>query len=122
MDESTTRVAAKATRMMVLYRLRTERRLAGLSDIQLAKAFGVRRETIWRDRQALQAADDLYAQVAPRLPWNELLTVAEAAERLHCNEATIRAMMRHGIIRAEESEEGLPRYLIPIAEVRRLWR
>lgn len=54
MDESTTRVAAKATRMMVLYRLRTERRLAGLSDIQLAKAFGVRRETIWRDRQALQ--------------------------------------------------------------------
>ena len=77
-----TRVATKTTRMMVLYRLRVEHRLRGISDIELGDAFGVRRETIWRDRQALAQADTLYEQVAAKLPWNDVYTVAEAAEKL----------------------------------------
>jgi excisionase family DNA binding protein len=122
MDDITTQ-ETKATRLMVLYRLRVEKRLRGISDIELGDAFGVRRETIWRDRQALTKADELYAQVSAKLPWNDTYTVAETAEKLNCSESTIRGMIRAGILQATDWSNGdRPHYLVPLSEIRRLQR
>lgn len=119
----TPRAAAKSARMMVLYRLRTEHRLRGISDIELGEAFAVRRETIWRDKQALAAADELYAQVSTKLPWNDTYTVTEVAEKLHCTEATIRGMIKGGILQADDwGADHYHHYLIPRSEIRRLQR
>jgi len=119
----TTRVESKSVRMMVLYRLRVENRLRGISDSELGEAFGVRRETIWRDRQALAVADQLYDQVSAKLPWNDTYTVAEAAEKLKCTEETLRGMIRAGILQADDwGADHYHRYLIPLSEIRRLQR
>jgi predicted DNA-binding transcriptional regulator YafY len=58
---------AKAARLMVLRQLDAQGRLAQLSDIKLAAAFGVERQTIWRDRRALAVAEALYTQVNARI-------------------------------------------------------
>lgn len=119
----TTRVESKSVRMMVLYRLRTENRLRGISDIELGEAFDVRRETIWRDKQALAVADALYDRVSAKLPWNDTYTVAEAAEKLRCTEATIRGMIKSGILKAADwGADHHHHYLIPLSEIRRLQR
>ena len=52
----TTTHETKAARLLVLYRLRLEGQLSGLSDIDLTAAFHTRRETIWKDKQALKRA------------------------------------------------------------------
>jgi hypothetical protein len=119
----TTRVESKSVRMMVLYRLRVENRLRGISDSELGEAFAVRRETIWRDRQALAVADQLYDQVAAKLSWNDTYTVAEAAEKLKCTEETLEYMIRAGILQADDwGADHYHRYLIPLSEIRRLQR
>jgi len=46
----------KAARLLAFYRLEADGQLTGVSDIELARALGVRRETIWRDRQAMARA------------------------------------------------------------------
>lgn len=49
-EDARTTHETKAARLMVLYRLRLEGQLSGLSDVDLAAAFQTRRETIWKDR------------------------------------------------------------------------
>lgn len=62
-----TRGESKAARLMVLARLDAEEKLQGLSDIQLGKIFGIRRETAWKDRQALARTEALYTRIKTRL-------------------------------------------------------
>ena len=69
-DDLTTH-ETKAIRMMVLYRLRAEGQLSGLSDIALGEAFEVDRITIWKDKQALKRADKLYARILAKAPWGD---------------------------------------------------
>jgi len=111
----------KAARLMVLYRLRLEGQLSGLSDVDLAAAFKTRRETIWKDRQALKRADALYNQVMARQPWADKpgLTVQEAAAALGCDQGTITGMIRGGLVSARKTRG---RWRIPAAEVDRLKR
>lgn len=111
----------KATRLMVLYRLRLEGQLSSLSDVDLAAAFNTRRETIWKDRQALKRADKLYQEVMARQPWaNEPgLTVQEVAGMLGCEPEVITGMIRGGLISARKARG---RWLIPAAEVERFKR
>ena len=52
---------------MVLARLDAEEKLQDLSDIQLGKIFGIRRETAWKDRQALARTEALYTRIKTRL-------------------------------------------------------
>ena len=92
---------------MVLYRLRLEGQLSGLSDIDLAAAFKTRRETIWKDKQALKRAD------------KPGLTVAEAAHALGCDLGTVSGMIRGGLVNARKMHG---RWYIPAAEVDRLKR
>lgn len=111
----------KAARLMVLYRLRLEGQLSGLSDVDLAAAFQTRRETIWKDRQALKRADALYNQVMARQPWADKpgLTVQETAAALGCDQGTITGMIRGGLVSARKTRG---RWRIPTAEVDRLKR
>lgn len=108
----------KAARLLVLYRLRE----AGmsLSDAKLAKVLGTRRETIWKDRQALALAEQLYEEIVARSP--ELrpagLTVTDAAARLGCDAETLRYMLRDGLIHADKDASG--RWRIAEAEIARL--
>ena len=111
----------KAARLMVLYRLRLEGQLSGLSDVDLAAAFQTRRETIWKDKQALKRADALYNQVMARQPWADKpgLTVQEAAAALGCDQGTITGLIRGGLVSAHKTRG---RWRIPTAEVDRLKR
>ena len=117
----TTTHETKAARLMVLYRLRLEGQLSGLSDVDLAAAFKTRRETIWKDRQALKKADRLYSEVMARQPWAAKpgLTVAEAARALGCDLGTVSGMIRGGLLSARKTRG---RWYIPAAEVDRLKR
>lgn len=110
----------KAARMLVLYRLREAGLLAQTSDANLAKAFGTRRETIWKDRQALALADQLYEEIISKKPWLRPagLTVTEAAARLGCDAETLRYMLRDGLIHADKDTSG--RWRIAEAEIARL--
>jgi excisionase family DNA binding protein len=109
----------KAARLMVLYRLRLEGRLDSHSDVDLARAFQTRRETIWKDKQALKRADRLYSEVMARQPWADRpgLTVREAAAALRCDPETVRNMLRDGMINAHKHRG---RWRIPAVEVERL--
>jgi len=120
-EERLTTHETKAARLMVLYRLRLEGQLSGLSDIDLAAAFKTRRETIWKDRQALKRADQLYHEVMARQPWANKpgLTVAEAARALGCDLGTVSGMIRGGLVNARKARG---RWLIPAAEIERLKR
>lgn len=62
-----TRGESKAARLMVLARLDAEGQLKNLSDIQLGKVFNIRRETAWKDRQALARAEALYTRIKAQL-------------------------------------------------------
>jgi excisionase family DNA binding protein len=117
----TTTHETKAARLMVLYRLRLEGQLSGLSDVDLAAAFKTRRETIWKDRQALKRADKLYQEVMARQPWADKpgLTVAEAAAVLGCDLGTVSGLIRGGLVNARKISG---RWRIPAAEVERLKR
>ena len=117
----TTTHETKAARLLVLYRLRLEGQLSGLSDVDLAAAFHTRRETIWKDKQALKRADKLYQEIMARQPWAEKpgLTVAEAAHVLGCDLGTVSGMIRGGLINAHKTRG---RWLIPAAEVEKLKR
>jgi len=117
----TTTHETKAARMLVLYRLRLEGKLSGLSDIDLAAAFDTRRETIWKDKQALKRADKLYQEVMARQPWADRpgVTVAEAASALGCDAETITGMIRGGLVNASKRRG---RWYIPVAEIDRLKR
>ena len=110
----------KAARLLLLYRLRADGLLAGISDAALAKALGTRRETIWRDRQVLTLADQLYQELLAASPWAPPagLTVIEAAERIGCDAETLRYMLRDGLISAEKTATG--RWRIAEAEITRL--
>lgn len=113
----------KTARMMVLYRLRLEGKLDALSDADLGRALHVDRTTIWKDKQALKRADQLYNQVMARQPWADKagLTVQEAAQRLGCEQETVTGMIRAGLILARKvTPRG--RWLIPAAEVDKLKR
>ncbi|MBM4461226.1 MAG: hypothetical protein FJ011_26300 [Chloroflexi bacterium] len=57
----------KAARLLAFYRLEADGQLTGVSDIELARALGVRRETIWRDRQAMARAAAMYENCLARL-------------------------------------------------------
>lgn len=109
----------KAARMMVLYRLRLEGQLDGLSDVDLARALQTRRETIWKYRQALKRADQLYNEVMARQPWAERpgLTVQEAAAALGVDQGIVTGMIRGGLLEAHKAGW---RWYIPAAEVERL--
>jgi excisionase family DNA binding protein len=109
----------KTARMMVLYRLRLEGQLDGLSDADLGRALHVDRTTIWKDKQALKRADQLYNQVMARQPWADKpgLTVQEAAAALGCDQGTITGMIRGGLVSARKTRG---RWRIPAAEVDRL--
>jgi hypothetical protein len=108
-EERLTRHETKAARLMVLYRLRLEGQLSGLSDVDLAAAFKTRRETIWKDKQALKRADKLYQEVMARQPWadNPGLTVAEAARALGCDPETLTGMIRGGLVNARKLARAL---------------
>ena len=117
----TTTHEPKAAPLMVLYRLRLEGQLSGLSDIDLAAAFHTRRKTIWKDKQALKRADKLYQESMARQPWADKpgLTVAEAARVLGCDLGTVSGMIRGGLVNARKMHG---RWYIPAAEVDRLKR
>ena len=119
-ETATTRVERKSVRMMVLYRLRIEGHLSGLADAELGEALGVDRTTIWKDKEALKAADKLYNKVMARAPWDDKLTIHEAATALNCSEDTIRAMVRDGILRGAKIYNG--RWRIPKGEIERMQR
>jgi excisionase family DNA binding protein len=110
----------KATRMMVIYRLRIEGHLSGISDAELGEALGVDRTTIWKDKEALKLADKLYSQVMGRAPWDDRMTIHEAAVQLGCGEDTIRAMARDGVLRGAKIYNG--RWRIPKGEIERMLR
>lgn len=116
-----TRRETKVMRMMILYRLRLEDKLTGLSDADLGRALHVDRTTIWKDKQALTRADQLYNQVMARQPWADKpgLTVQEAAAALGCDQGTITGMIRGGLVSAHKTRG---RWRIPAAEVDRLKR
>ena len=111
----------KAARRLVLYRLRLEGQLSGLSDVDLAAAFDTRQETIWKDKQALKRADKLYQEIMARQPWADKpgLTVAEAARVLGCDPETLTGMIRGGLVNARKMHG---RWYIPAAEIDRLKR
>jgi hypothetical protein len=96
-DDDLTSHETKATRMMVIYRLRLEGHLSGISDAELGEALGVDRTTIWKDKEALKLADKLYSRVMGRAPWDDRLTIHEAAVQLGCGEDTIRALARSAL-------------------------
>ena len=110
----------KAARLLVLYRLREAGLLASTSDANLAKALGTRRETIWKDRQALALAEQLYEAIVAQAPWLRPvgLTATEAAARLGCDAETLRYMLRDGLLQATKDESG--RWRIAEAEIARL--
>lgn len=118
-DQPTTH-ETKATRMMVIYRLRAEGRLEGVSDAALGQALDVDRITIWKDKRALAAADRLYNKIMGNAPWEDHCTVTEAAEQLRCSEETVRMMARDGLIRGAKTYNQ--RWRLPKAEIKRLSR
>ena len=110
----------KAARMLVLYRLREAGLLRGIADADLAKVLHTRRETIWKDRQALARADRLATRMLATSPWAQPpgYTVSEAAERIGCGAETLRYMLRDGMIEADKDKAG--RWRIAEAEIDRL--
>jgi len=120
-EDTLTTHETKAARLMVLYRLRLEGKLSDLSDVDLAAAFETRRETIWKDKQALKRADKLYLEVMARQPWADKpgVTVADAARALACDPETLTGMIRGGLVNARKTRG---RWRIPTAEVERLKR
>lgn len=120
MTDDLTTHETKAARLMVLYRLRQEGQLDGHSDADLARAFRTRRETIWKDKQALKRADQLYNQVMARQPWADKasMTVRAAAAALGCDAVTVYGLIHGGLVKAHKGPTG--RWRIPAAEIERL--
>ncbi len=110
----------KAARMMALYRLAAEGRLTGISDIAIATAFGCRRETIWRDRQAIQRADAIYQAFLANPPAARGYTTGQAARALDTTPDNIHAYRRAGKLSATQDENG--RWRIAASEIERLQR
>lgn len=110
----------KAARMLVLYRLREAGLLSDISDATLGKVLRTRRETIWKDRQALKLADRLATRMLAASPWAQPpgYTVTEAAERIGCAPETLRCMLRDGLLQATKDKSN--RWRIAEAEIERL--
>jgi hypothetical protein len=121
MTQDRTSHETKAARLLALYRLQVEGQLDGISDRVLARAFGTRRETIWKDRQALKRADILYQELMAKRPWAEHLDlpVDEAAAQLGCDADTVRGMIRGKLVDAKKVGG---RWFIAPAEIERLKR
>ncbi len=116
----TTTHETKAARMMALYRLTVEGRLTGISDAAIGAAFGSRRETSWKDRQAIARADALYRAFSATPPTPDTYSTSQAADLLHTNRDNIHAYQRAGKLVATKDAAG--RWRIPASEIERLQR
>ncbi len=116
----TTTHETKAARMMALYRLQAEGHLDGVSDIDIAAAFGCRRETVWKDKQAIARADEIYRRFLANPPAARGYTTSQAARLLGVTRFAIHAYRRAGKLAASQDENG--HWRIAASEIERLQR
>ena len=116
----TTSPETKALRLAAVEGRQAEGRLDGVSDIDIAAAFGCRRETIWRDKQATRRADELCRRFLANPPAARGYTTGQAARALNTTPDNIHAYRRAGKLAASQDATG--RWRIAASEIERLRR
>ena len=117
-----TKPVTKAGRLLLLYRLREEGVLDGMTLQVIGDTLGVNRSTVLRDLRDLEQAESEFHRLAATLPWGPPpLTVQEFARAIGAQPDTVRAMIRDGLVtahkRPERGQGG--RWYIPPGEVER---
>jgi hypothetical protein len=122
---TTKRTTTKAGRLLLLHWLRDAGALNGLTLQAIGDALDVNRSTILRDMQELDLAEAEYQRLMFEQPWAEReLTVHEFAEAIGATGATVRGMLRDGLVQARKGpgKGAGGRWYIPISEVGRFKR
>lgn len=110
----TRKTLTKAGRMLLLLRLQEQGVLNDLTLQAIGDVLNVNRSTIHRDLQDLERVEREYRQLMARQPWiKREYTTVEFAEEIGCSAATVRAMIRDGLINARKRDN---RWYIPVHE------